>query len=176
GFNSQQLQSAHSFFLQGRACNSKTAMNKMAMLAKGKLPNFKLKFSMLLVIIGFIGITQGMKWSFREEHSFESRYYESATIMSKYPDRIPVIVEKAPRSTIQDIDKRKFLVPRDLTVAQFMYIIRKRIQLPPENPMFLFVNKVLPTTSATIGSIYEEHKYLDGFLYVAYSGENTFAK
>ena len=31
-------------------------------------------------------------------------------------------------------------------VAQFMYIIRKRIQLPPEKAMFLFVNKVLPTT------------------------------
>lgn len=26
-----------------------------------------------------------------------------------------VVVEKAPRSTIQDIDKRKFLVPSDLT-------------------------------------------------------------
>jgi len=25
------------------------------------------------------------------------------------------VVEKAPRSTIQDIDKRKFLVPSDLT-------------------------------------------------------------
>ena len=33
-----------------------------------------------------------------------------------------------------------------LLVAQFMYIIRKRIQLPPEKAMFLFVNKVLPTT------------------------------
>ena len=27
-----------------------------------------------------------------------------------------------------------------------MYIIRKRIQLPPEKAMFLFVNKVLPQT------------------------------
>ena len=83
-------------------------------------------------------------------------------------------MEKQPRSNIQDIDKRKFLVPADLTVAQFMYIIRKRIQLPPEKAMFLFVNKVLPTTSSTMGSIYDEHKDTDGFLYIAYSGENTF--
>jgi GABA(A) receptor-associated protein len=87
---------------------------------------------------------------------------------------VKVVVEKQPRSNINDIDKRKFLVPADLTVAQFMYIIRKRIQLPPEKAMFLFVNKVLPTTSSTMGSIYEEHKDPDGFLYISYSGENTF--
>jgi len=115
-----------------------------------------------------------MKWAFKEEHSLDSRTTESSKIRAKYPDRIPVVVEKAPRSTIQDIDKRKFLVPSDLTVAQFMYIIRKRIQLPPEKAMFLFVNKVLPATSATMGAIYEEHKDEDGFLYIAYSGENTF--
>ena len=28
--------------------------------------------------------------------------------------------------------------------------------------------------SATMGAIYEEHKDEDGFLYIAYSGENTF--
>ena len=61
--------------------------------------------------------------------------------------------------------------------------------------MFLFVNKVLPTTrlvsfnviwvntihydvseycSASMGTIYSENRDEDGFLYVAYSGENTF--
>ena len=42
--------------------------------------------------------------------------------------------------------KRLSLFYLQFTVAQFMYIIRKRIQLPPEKAMFLFVNKVLPTT------------------------------
>ncbi|XP_065828466.1 uncharacterized protein [Oscarella lobularis] len=115
-----------------------------------------------------------MKWKFKEEHSFETRLQESSKIRGKYPDRIPVVVEKAPRSNIPEIDKRKFLVPSDLSVAQFMYIIRKRIQLAPEKAMFLFVNRVLPTASATMGSIYEEHKDEDGFLYISYSGENTF--
>ena len=75
-------------------------------------------------------------------------------------------MEKVPRSTIPDIDKKKFLVPADLSgkpprytfqllfdvvnwvclVAQFMYIVRRRISLPSEKAMFLFVNKVLPTT------------------------------
>lgn len=85
-----------------------------------------------------------------------------------------MIVEKDPKSHIQDIDKRKFLVPNDISVAQFMWIIRKRIQLPSEKAIFLFVGKVLPQSSASMGQVYEEHKDDDGFLYIAYSGENTF--
>ncbi|XP_041455692.1 gamma-aminobutyric acid receptor-associated protein-like 2 [Lytechinus variegatus] len=115
-----------------------------------------------------------MKWEFKEEHSEDHRTSESSKIRFKYPERIPVIVQKAPKSQIPDIDKRKFLIPADITVAQFMWIIRKRIQLPAEKAIFLFVGKVLPQSSATMGQIYQEHRDSDGFLYVAYSGENTF--
>ena len=31
-----------------------------------------------------------------------------------------------------------------------------------------------PLLSAAMGQVYEEHKDDDGFLYIAYSGENTF--
>lgn len=115
-----------------------------------------------------------MKFKFKEEHTLEHRRLESGKIRTKYPERIPVIVEKDPKSHIASIDKRKFLVPSDISVAQFMWIIRKRIQLPSEKAIFLFVGKVLPQSSASMGQIYEEHKDEDGFLYIAYSGENTF--
>ncbi|XP_041375462.1 gamma-aminobutyric acid receptor-associated protein-like 2 [Gigantopelta aegis] len=117
-----------------------------------------------------------MKFKFKEEHTFEQRKAESNKIRSKYPDRIPVIVEKDAKSQIQNIDKRKFLVPNDISVAQFMWIIRKRIQLASEKAIFLFVGKVLPQSSASMGQVYEDHKDDDGFLYIAYSGENTFGE
>jgi GABA(A) receptor-associated protein len=68
----------------------------------------------------------------------------------------------------------RYHVPADLTVGQFVYVIRKRIKLSPEKAIFVFVNNVLPPTAALMSSIYEEHKEDDGFLYIAYSGENTF--
>lgn len=37
----------------------------------------------------------------------EKRQAEAARIRDKYPDRIPVIVEKAEKSDIPDIDKKK---------------------------------------------------------------------
>lgn len=40
----------------------------------------------------------------------------------------------------------RYLVPGDLTVGQFVYVIRKRIKLTPEKAIFIFVNNVLPPT------------------------------
>jgi GABA(A) receptor-associated protein len=56
-----------------------------------------------------------MKWEFKDSHPFEVRCAESSKIRGKYQDRIPVIVEKVPKSSIPDIDKKKFLVPADLS-------------------------------------------------------------
>ena len=111
-----------------------------------------------------------------------------ATLLLRLSPRIPsipslspsprattqVIVERAEKSDIPDLDKKKYLVPADLTVGQFVYVIRKRIKLSPEKAIFIFVNNVLPPTAALMSSIYDEHKDDDGFLYIAYSGENTF--
>ncbi|KAH9621250.1 hypothetical protein KSS87_010063 [Heliosperma pusillum] len=114
------------------------------------------------------------KSSFKLEHDLGKRRAEAARIREKYSDRIPVIVEKAERSDIPNIDKKKYLVPADLTVGQFVYVIRKRIKLSAEKAIFIFVDNVLPPTGAIMSAIYEEKKDEDGFLYVTYSGENTF--
>lgn len=82
---------------------------------------------------------------------------------------IQVICEKAEKSDIATIDKKKYLVPADLTVGQFVYVIRKRIKLSPEKAIFIFVDEVLPPTAALMSSIYEEHKDEDGFLYITYA-------
>lgn len=65
-------------------------------------------------------------------------------------------------------------MPSDLTVGQFVYVIRRRIHLPSEKAIFIFVNDILPPTAALMSSIYTQYKDEDGFLYVLYSGENTF--
>ncbi|XP_057470615.1 autophagy-related protein 8C-like [Actinidia eriantha] len=114
------------------------------------------------------------KSSFKLEHPLERRQAESSRIREKYPDRIPVIVEKAERSDIPDIDKKKYLVPADLSVGQFVYVVRKRIKLGAEKAIFVFVKNTLPSTAALMSAIYEENKDEDGFLYITYSGENTF--
>ncbi|EAZ63823.1 Autophagy-related protein 8 precursor (Autophagy-related ubiquitin-like modifier ATG8) [Scheffersomyces stipitis CBS 6054] len=117
-----------------------------------------------------------MRSQFKDEHPFEKRQAEATRIAQRFKDRVPVICEKVENSDIPEIDKRKYLVPVDLSVGQFVYVIRKRIKLPSEKAIFIFVNDILPPTAALISTIYEEHKDEDGFLYVLYSGENTFGQ
>jgi GABA(A) receptor-associated protein len=117
-----------------------------------------------------------MNSTYKNNKTFEDRLKESTKIKNKYPDRIPVIVDKQDKSTIADIDKHKYLVPNDLTVGQFVYVVRKRIKIGPEKAIFVFMNNVLPPTAALLSQMYEEHKDDDGFLYIVYSGENTFGR
>ncbi|ONH66288.1 Autophagy-related protein 8 [Cyberlindnera fabianii] len=122
-----------------------------------------------------------MRFQFKDEHAFgthdlEKRKAEAQKILQRFDNRIPIICERAEKSNLPEIDKKKYLVPYDLTIGQLVYVIRKRINLPPEKAIFIFVNDILPPTAATVSSIYEEHKDEDGFLYVLYSSENTFGQ
>ena len=73
-----------------------------------------------------------------------------------------------------EIDKHKYLVPTDLTCGQFIYIIRKRLNLPPEKAIFLVVNGSIPPISSSILELYDKNKNEDGFLYFSYMSENVF--
>ncbi|KZO99526.1 light chain 3 [Calocera viscosa TUFC12733] len=112
---------------------------------------------------------------FKQEHSFASRQKESAKLRIQYPDRIPIIVERAEGSNAPALDRSRFLVPSDLSVGQFHYIIRKRIKLRAEDAIFLFVQEAtMPPTATLMSAMYEQYKDEDGFIYVKYAGENTF--
>ena len=112
----------------------------------------------------------------KRKFPFSIRQNESFRIRIKYPDRIPVICEKANHNdrSIPEIDKNKYLVPTDLTLGQFAYVIRRRMRIPPERSIFLFVNERLSGCSEYISSLYDAYKDPDGFLYITYKGENVF--
>jgi len=117
-----------------------------------------------------------MTFTFKQDFTFEQRKEESKKVMEKYPDRRPIICEKIQNHSgfLPDIDRKKYLVPVDLTIGQFMYVIRKRLKLASEEAMFLFINGKLISGSAVIGLVYQFEHDPDGFLYVQYAKENTF--
>lgn len=111
---------------------------------------------------------------FKEDYDNNSRSQESKNILSKYPTRIPIIVEKHEKCLFGEINKKKYLVPKDLPMNQFTFIIRKRIKLEPSQTLFIMVNDSLVSSNELLGEIYETKKDEDGFLYMKYSSENTF--
>lgn len=104
---------------------------------------------------------------------FTIRKAEATKIMTKYPDRIPVICYPM-RKTDPSIDKNKYLVPYDISFGQLAYVIRKRLKMAPSQALYFYVEGVIPTSSHHIQELYSRYRDPDGFLYVVYSAENTF--
>jgi GABA(A) receptor-associated protein len=112
---------------------------------------------------------------FKYRYSFKERKNDCTRILLKYPDRIPILCEKYPYSnSAPEIDKNKYLVGYDLTLGQFMSVIRKRMSLRPEIGLYIFVNGVIYSNSSLIRHLYMDFKDNDGFLYIEYDIENTF--
>ena len=107
-------------------------------------------------------------------NSFDDRLKESTRIKLKHTDKIPVIIDKYRTKDLIQIDKHKYLLPYDLTIAQFLFIIRKKIKLSPEQSIFIFCNNILLTSNKTISEVYDLYKDDDNFLYLYYDIENTF--
>lgn len=110
---------------------------------------------------------------FRYKKSYKDRCEESTKCIKEYPDRVPVICEPSTKKC-PAIDKVKYLVPRNLSICQFLYVIRGRISIKPDEALFLFINGNTVNLSNKLGNIYEIYKNVDGFLYTSYASENTF--
>lgn len=123
-----------------------------------------------------------MTKSFKEQYTLDQRITESSKIKSKYPDRVPVIIECSEELN-SVIIKKKYLVPREISVSSLPHILRnKSTQIDSSKAIILFVNNKIPKPSSIIGEIYDEYilnnndseeKY-DKFLYINATYESTF--
>lgn len=112
---------------------------------------------------------------FKEKYSIKSRLEESQRVLNKFPDRIPIICERDKNSSlIPKIDKKKFLVPYDMNLCEFIVIIRKKMKIPPDMAIFILINNTIHASSESLSYLYHQYKDQDGFLYITYCGENTF--
>ena len=112
--------------------------------------------------------------SFKDTHNIERRRELAVRINSKYPERVPVIIE--PMTDKEPPSKNvKYLVPRDTIFSKLMFDARKNMPKCKEHQSITFFvnNKLIPITQS-VGEVYEREKSEDGLLYVLYAKENTF--
>jgi len=66
-------------------------------------------------------------------------------------------------------------VPQELTMSQFVTIIRNRMAINANQAFYLIVNnKSMASMSKTLAEVYRENKDEDGFLYVTYASQEMF--
>ena len=111
---------------------------------------------------------------FTRKLTLEERKEECLKIQTKYPDRIPTIIIRARVTDFPHLENSKYLIPKDLTVGHFIYVLRTKIQLKSKEAIFIFVNGVVPPNTSLVSNIYDKYKSDDGFLYLTITTENTF--
>lgn len=106
---------------------------------------------------------------------------ESLRIINKFPNRIPVIVEKEDFSLNKMLTKNKFLVPYNTNVSYLLVILRKQLNLDSHIALFLFCDNILLSGNELIDKVYTDYKIKNNikkndnqFLYIQISKENTF--
>jgi GABA(A) receptor-associated protein len=111
---------------------------------------------------------------FKEKYPFSERLRQATTVKQKYPEKIPIICENQILSK-QDLDlKVKYLIPKDFTIGNLIYSIRKNLVVSQEKSIFIFIDNILPRSNDRIIDLYNEYRDDDMFLYIVYCHENTF--
>lgn len=94
-------------------------------------------------------------------------------MMLRHPDTIPVevILDK---SCDFELPQRKLMVRKDMTVGEFISLLRLKMKLKPEEATFILMNNTIPKISASMSDMYEEHMDEAQVLSCVICKENTF--
>jgi len=121
-------------------------------------------------------VVTGYMPSFKDRKNFADRARMVQEINRQQPDKVPIIIERFDTERhLPLLDHCKYLVPSHITIADVMQIIRRRLQLHPDQAFFLLINeKSMVSMTMTIGQIYDMEKEPDGFLYIVYASQPAF--
>ena len=105
--------------------------------------------------------------------SVSQRNAKYVQIKQKYPERLPVICLNGPNCRV--LERNKYLVPEQLTVAEFIFVIRQRLGMNKNHALMLLCNNYLLRATDTMVQVHRMHSTdIDGYLYITYVKENTF--
>ena len=92
-------------------------------------------------------------------------------ILKRHPDKIPTLISpKKGKPQLPELPKNKYLLPKDMTINQVVYIIRRHLSIKPETAIIIFVNNELFPNNKQLSEI-----IIPGQLnYITYTLENTF--
>ena len=97
-------------------------------------------------------------------------------LRERYPNRIPIVINEMKDTDfkLRKIKKNKFLVPKEMTMGEFIAHVRKYADIKSTECIYFLVNKLLVPTSQTLGSLDHETSFPDKMLHMVLCKENAF--
>jgi microtubule-associated protein 1 light chain len=99
-------------------------------------------------------------------------------MLNKHPNRVPIIISS---TSFKEHGQHRFIVPNNITVSEFMKILRNKVSLKQEEAIFIFVkdkslnnDAVIVPSSSSIESIYNQYKDNNMVLNLIYEKEAVF--
>ena len=117
-----------------------------------------------------------MIFDYEKTNKIEKLKIKSDKLFTKYPNKIPIIIQFDKSFEFQNTINTKFITPFDLTVAEFQIILRKRCQLNSTEAIFLFFNgDILYPAQHLLKDVYKEkHRKNSGILFCLVMKESVF--
>jgi len=53
-------------------------------------------------------------------------------------------------SFVNEMEKKKFLIPCDISMSQLVWIIRKRVHMEQERALYIYLGKTMPLARYTV--------------------------
>lgn len=91
-----------------------------------------------------------------------------------YPGRVPLVATTTSSVSATTTTSFKFLAPEELQVSQFLYVLRKRMQVNANEALFLFCEGRVLSGNLTLLELDHTCRGSDGLVHVTVSTENTF--
>ncbi len=110
-----------------------------------------------------------------KDKPLEKRREIYRSLMKEKSDRIAVIMNKGVGDGIAKLQKKKYLLPPNMKLANFTQEIRNRLKLDSRESLFVMFNGKIYNAQQTMSEIYNMCRDPeDGFLYGTYNTEVTF--
>ena len=106
------------------------------------------------------------------KNTTKNRQAEVAKILTENPNCIPIRCIRADNCSpsLPVLEKRKFVAPKEMSLANFTEHVRAKLQVAKSTPLYVFKeSQESLSTAGSLQQFYDQFKHADGFLHFQYS-------
>lgn len=114
-----------------------------------------------------------IEFKYKTTTPLKDRKKKAEEIIKKYPDKVPIILERAPNSDINIITSEKYVIPGCFDGNQLLYSLQYKLPKNSNQSLFLLIDgKITFDLKTKVIDLYNKYKHDDdNFLYIMYSNE-----